>query len=39
MFDGTIKPEWGESEPNRWPRGLIAILAIRHINLGDQPSP
>ena len=36
MFDGTIKPE-RENEPNRWPRGLIAILAIRHINLGDQP--
>lgn len=34
MFDGSINPvPRREGKPRPWPRELVAILAIRHINL------
>lgn len=38
MFDsvGKYVPR-DDGEPRPWPSGLVAILAIRHIDLGKQP--
>jgi hypothetical protein len=35
MFDATSVPDQGP-EPSPWPRGLLAILAIRLIKLEGQ---
>jgi hypothetical protein len=35
MFDATSVPDHGP-EPSAWPRGLLAILASRHIKLGKE---
>jgi hypothetical protein len=37
MFDACHVPA-PQPEPSPWPRGLLAILASRHIKLGKEMS-